>query len=79
MYGWAIVSPILGGMLLDNTPGPTLWILLAVLAGAVAAGQIITGPARERRAGRRVGVEDVGHGSYATPVTGPGRDRGPGC
>lgn len=42
-------SPIVGGMLLDNTPGPTLWIVLAVLAGAVAAGQIITGPARERR------------------------------
>jgi MFS family permease len=48
-------SPIVGGMLLDNTPGPTLWIVLAALAGAVAAGQIITGPARERR------VQELSH------------------
>lgn len=42
-------SPILGGLLLDNTPGPTLWIVLAAIAGVVATGQIVTGPARERR------------------------------
>jgi predicted MFS family arabinose efflux permease len=42
-------SPILGGLLLDRTPGPSLWIVLAAIAGAVAVGQIVTGPARERR------------------------------
>jgi predicted MFS family arabinose efflux permease len=43
------VAPILGGLLLDHAPAPTLWIVLAVLGVAVAAGQLVTGPARERR------------------------------
>jgi predicted MFS family arabinose efflux permease len=44
------VSPIFGGLLLDHAPAATLWIVLAAIAAAVAAGQIVTGPARERRA-----------------------------
>jgi len=44
------ISPIFGGLLLDNAPAATLWIVLAAIAAAVAAGQIVTGPARERRA-----------------------------
>jgi predicted MFS family arabinose efflux permease len=47
--GSQFLAPIFGGLLLDHTPGPTLWIVLAALAGLVAVGQIISGPARERR------------------------------
>jgi MFS family permease len=47
--GSQFLAPIFGGLLLDHAPGPTLWIVLAVIGGAVAAGQIVSGPARERR------------------------------
>jgi predicted MFS family arabinose efflux permease len=43
------ISPVFGGVLLDRAPAMTLWIVMAVLAMAVAVGQIVTGPARERR------------------------------
>jgi MFS family permease len=43
-------SPIIGGMVLDHTPPATLWLGLLVLGLVVAAGQFVTGPARERRA-----------------------------
>jgi predicted MFS family arabinose efflux permease len=43
------ISPIFGGILLDHAPAPVLWMVLAALAVVVAAGQLVTGPARERR------------------------------
>ncbi len=44
------VSPVLGGMLLDHAPAPTLWVVMAALGVVVAIGQWLSGPARERRA-----------------------------
>lgn len=44
------IAPVLGGVLLDHSPPATLWLVLAALGVAVAIGQFITGPARERRA-----------------------------
>lgn len=47
--GSQFLAPVFGGLLLDHAPAPTLWIVLAVIAGAVAVGQIVSGPMRERR------------------------------
>jgi MFS family permease len=44
------VAPVFGGMLLDHAPPMTLWLVLAGLGVAVAAGQLLSGPVRERRA-----------------------------
>lgn len=44
------VAPVFGGLLLEYAPPATLWIVLAAIGVAVAVGQIVTGPARERRA-----------------------------
>lgn len=44
------ISPVIGGLVLDNTPPATLWIGLFALGLGVAAAQWISGPSRERRA-----------------------------
>lgn len=44
------VAPIIGGLVLDNTPPATLWLGLAGLGLVVALGHLVSGPARERRA-----------------------------
>jgi predicted MFS family arabinose efflux permease len=44
------IAPVFGGMLLDHAPPATLWVVLAGVGLAVAIGQFVTGPARERRA-----------------------------
>ncbi|WP_117208352.1 MDR family MFS transporter [Allorhizocola rhizosphaerae] len=44
------IAPVFGGILLDHAPPATLWVVLAGLGLAVAIGQIVTGPARDRRA-----------------------------
>ncbi|MEV6968169.1 MFS transporter [Hamadaea sp. NPDC051192] len=43
-------APIVGGLVLDNTPHATLWFGLGVLGLIIAAGHLLSGPARERRA-----------------------------
>ncbi|HEX6681343.1 MAG TPA: MFS transporter [Candidatus Limnocylindrales bacterium] len=45
-----LFAPVFGGLLLDYAPAPTLWIVLALIGAIVAIGQLVTGPARERRA-----------------------------
>ena len=44
------IAPVFGGMLLDHAPPATLWVVLAGVGVAVAIGQFVTGPTRERRA-----------------------------
>jgi MFS family permease len=53
-------SPILGGMLLDHTPAPTLWVVMAALGVVVAIGQFVSGPARDRRAAALNAEEPLG-------------------
>lgn len=53
------IAPIFGGLLLDHAPPATLWVALAVLGIAVAIGQWVSGPARERRAAALTQVEEV--------------------
>lgn len=43
------VSPVIGGVVLDNTSHATLWLGLAALGLVVALGQLVTGPRRDRR------------------------------
>jgi predicted MFS family arabinose efflux permease len=43
------IAPVFGGLLLDHAPPATLWLVLAGIGVAVAIGQLVTGPARERR------------------------------
>ncbi|GIH08743.1 MFS transporter [Rhizocola hellebori] len=43
------IAPVLGGILLDQAPPATLWLVLAGLGVAVAIGQWFSGPSRERR------------------------------
>ncbi|WP_155373966.1 MDR family MFS transporter [Catellatospora vulcania] len=62
-------APVFGGMLLDHAPPMTLWLVLALLGVAVAAGQLFSGPVRERRA--RLLAEPkpaVGEGADLAPV-----------
>lgn len=43
------IAPVFGGILLDHAPPATLWVVLTGIGIAVAIGQWISGPARERR------------------------------
>lgn len=55
------VAPVAGGMILDRTPPPTLWVGLAALGLAVALGQILTGPRRDRRIAALTRPQEVRH------------------
>ncbi|MDG4768181.1 MFS transporter [Solwaraspora sp. WMMD406] len=46
----AFVAPIGGGFVREHGSDVTLWVVCGVIGGAVAVGQLVAGPARERRA-----------------------------
>ncbi|NUO55781.1 MAG: MFS transporter [Hamadaea sp.] len=52
-------APIVGGLVLDNTAPATLWFGLGVLGLVIAAGHLLSGPARERRAAQLTQPEGV--------------------
>lgn len=62
------VAPVFGGMLLDHAPPMTLWLVLAALGVVVAAGQLLSGPVRERRARALTEPKPVAEGAGLAPV-----------
>jgi predicted MFS family arabinose efflux permease len=56
------IAPVFGGLLLDHAPPATLWLVLAGIGVAVAVGQLITGPARERRVAQLLADEALAAG-----------------
>jgi MFS family permease len=48
--GGSALGPILGGLVQQHLGSTVLWLACAGIGIAVAAGQLVSGPARERRA-----------------------------
>ncbi|GAA2397122.1 MFS transporter [Catellatospora methionotrophica] len=61
-------APVFGGMLLDHAPPMTLWLVLALLGVAVATGQLLSGPVRERRARALTEPKPTVEGADLAPV-----------
>ena len=57
--GASFGAPILGGLVQQHAGNTALWLGCAALAGLVALGQLLAGPARERRAGRLRAAEEA--------------------
>lgn len=62
------LAPIAGGFVQQHLGSTVLWLGCAVVALAVAAGQVVSGPARERRA---AALRQAAAGQPAEPVAAP--------
>jgi MFS family permease len=68
----AALAPISGGFVQQHLGDAALWLGCAALSALVAAGQLASGPARERRAAALLATEAAGAGRLAP---GPARKR----
>ncbi|MEU7903080.1 MFS transporter [Actinoplanes sp. NPDC049118] len=66
--GGAALAPVLGGFVQEHLGGAVLWLGCAAIGLLVAAGQIVSGPSRERRATALRGAALVTPGAAATAV-----------
>jgi MFS family permease len=64
------LAPIIGGLVQQHLGSAALWLGCAVVAALVAAGQLASGPARERRAAelRDTPAEQIIHTAPAAPT-----------
>lgn len=67
-------APILGGLVRDQAGSTTLWLGCAAIAGVVAVGHLLSGPARERRA---VQLRNAEATAAAAPLADDATDKRP--